>query len=180
LACIKHTVEAKKMNRRRITTLGMLLVTGFVSAHAAELKNPVPREKFGTAVSAEDLENYELIDLKPVYFIGRSTWSAQAKGSLSAHAKQWPAHSIIEVRGYADDAGSAGENLLLSGIRAEIVARFLTGLGVAPERIRVLALGAIDPDGRSGDPKHQRVDVRIFAEPPTPTDDASPREPSEK
>jgi outer membrane protein OmpA-like peptidoglycan-associated protein len=153
------------MDRPRITTLAVLVLAGFVAAQAAELKNPVPREKFGTGVSAEDLENYALVDLKPIYFIGRTTCSAQAKALLSTQAKQWPTQSIIEVRGYADDTGSGGENILLSGIRAEIVARFLTGIGIAPERIRVLALGAIDPDGRSGDPKHQRVDVRVFVEP---------------
>jgi outer membrane protein OmpA-like peptidoglycan-associated protein len=171
-------VEAKKMNHRRITTLGMLIVTGFASIQASELKNPVPRERFGTAISAEDLENYALIDLKPVYFIGRTTCSAQAKASLTTHAKQWPTQSIIEVRGYADNAGSAGENILLSGIRAEVVANVLTGIGIPPERIRVLALGAIDPDGRAGDPKHQRVDVRVFVEPSTSTgtsDDGSGR-----
>jgi outer membrane protein OmpA-like peptidoglycan-associated protein len=170
LACIKQIVEAKKMNCRRITTLGMLIVSGFVTAQAAELKNPVPRERFGTAVSPEDLETYALMDLKPVYFIGRATCSAQAKSLLSTHARQWPTRSIIEVRGYADDAGSAAENLLLSGIRAEAVAKVLTGIGIPSERIRVLALGAIDPDGRAGDPKHQRVDVRVFLEPSTPTE----------
>ena len=67
---------------------------------------------------------------------------------------------------------------LLSGIRAEVVANFLTGIGIPPERIRVLALGAIDPDGRAGNPKHQRVDVRVFVEPSASTgtsDDESGR-----
>ena len=168
------------MDRRRGTTLAVLILTVSAAAHAAELKNPVPRERFGTAVSAEDLENYALVDLKPVYFIGRTTCSAQAKASLSMAAKQWPTQSIIEVRGYADDAGSAGENILLSGIRAEVVARFLTGIGIPAERIRVLALGAIDPEGEAGDPKHQRVDVRVFVEPSAPTDDASHPESSQE
>jgi outer membrane protein OmpA-like peptidoglycan-associated protein len=167
------------MNCRRIMKLAMLIVTSVASTQAAELKNPVPREPFGTAVNAEDLENYTLVDLKPVYFLGRATCSAQVKASLSMAAKQWPTQGIIEVRGYADDAGSAGENILLSGIRAEVVARFLTGIGIPAERIRVLALGAIDPDGRAGDPKHQRVDVRVFVAPSTPagtSDDVSRRQ----
>ncbi|HLX45269.1 MAG TPA: OmpA family protein [Bryobacteraceae bacterium] len=154
---------------RFFTCVGALILAGFVSVQASELKSPVPREKFGTSVSAEDLESYALVDLKPIYFIGRITCSAQAKASLSTRAKEWPVHSIIEVRGYADNAGSAGENLLLSGMRAEAVARLLTGMGIPPERIRILALGAIDPDGPAGDPKHQRVDVRVFVEPPAAT-----------
>ena len=55
----------------------------------------------------------------------------------------------------------------MSGIRAEVVARFLAGIGIPTERIRVVALGAIDPDGKAGDAKHQRVDVRVFVEPST-------------
>jgi hypothetical protein len=155
------------MNVPRVMNLGVLILAVFASVQAAELKAPVPREKFGAAVSAEDLEKYALIDFKPVYFIGRTTCSAQAKAMLKTDTKQWPPQSIIEVRGYADDAGSAGQNLLVSGIRAEVVARFLVGIGIPPERIRVTALGAIDPDGKAGDPKHQRVDVRVFVEPST-------------
>ena len=150
---------------RRMTRLGMLILAAFASVQAAALKAPIPREKFGIAVSAEDLESYALIDLKPVYFVGRTTCSAQAKALLSTAAKQWPTQSVIEVRGYADDAGSAGANLLLSGIRAEAVARFLAGIGIPPERIRVIALGAVDPNGPALNPEHQRVDLRVFVRP---------------
>jgi flagellar motor protein MotB len=157
------------MKASSVIYVGALILAGFVSVQASELNTPVPREKFGTAVSAEDLERYALVDLKSIYFIGRTTCSAQAKASLGARAKEWPTQSIIEVRGYADNAGSAGENLLLSGMRAEVVARLLSGMGIPPERVRILALGAIDPDGQAGDPKHQRVDVRVFVEPPAAT-----------
>jgi outer membrane protein OmpA-like peptidoglycan-associated protein len=153
------------MESRRLAGIGALIVTGLISIQAAELKNRIPGETFGAAVSAEDLENYALVDLKPIYFIGRTTCAAQARATLSSQAKQWPADSIIEVRGYADTAGSAAENLLLSGKRAEIVAKLLTGAGIPAERIRVVALGAIDPDGPAGDSKHQRVDVRVFVQP---------------
>jgi flagellar motor protein MotB len=157
------------MKASSVIYVGALILAGFVSVQASELNTPVPREKFGTAVSAEDLERYALVDLKSIYFIGRTTCSAQAKASLGARAKEWPTQSIIEVRGYADNAGSAGENLLLSGMRAEVVARLLSSMGIPPERVRILALGAIDPDGQAGDPKHQRVDVRVFVEPPAAT-----------
>ena len=163
------------MNRSGITTLGILILFGFASIQAADLKNSIPREKFGNAIRTEDLENYALVDLKPVYFVGRATCAPQGKSLLSIAAKRWPTQSIIEVRGYADDARSERENIQLSDIRASIIANILTSIGIPSEHIRVLALGAIDPDGRPGDPKHQRVDVRVFVEPSTTVGPSSSR-----
>jgi outer membrane protein OmpA-like peptidoglycan-associated protein len=166
------------MDRFRVTRLAVLVLAGFVAVQAAEPKNRVPRETFGSAVNVEALEDYTLIDLKPIYFIGKTTFSAQARAALGTLAKQWPKESVIEIRGYADGAGSPEQDLWLSKVRAEIIAEFLSTTGISPERIRVVGLGEIDSNGPALKPEHQRVDVRVFVEPSTPTgtsDDASHR-----
>jgi outer membrane protein OmpA-like peptidoglycan-associated protein len=70
--------------------------------------------------------------------------------------------SIIELRGYAEGAGSAAQDLALSTERAKAVARFLTDRGVPQERILIIGLGEVDPESHRYNPEHQRVDIRIF------------------
>ena len=151
------------MDRRRFASLGVLVLTSYV--HAAELKNRAPREAFGTAVNVDALEDSTLIDLRAIHFIGRTTWSAQEKTALASLAKQWPKEALIEIRGYADGAGSWAANQALSAARAGIVAEFLRSNGIPAERILFIGGGAVDANGPTLRPEHQRVDVRVFVEP---------------
>jgi outer membrane protein OmpA-like peptidoglycan-associated protein len=151
------------MERRRVLSLGVLVLASFVNA--AELKNRAPRETFGTAVNVDALEDSTLIDLRAIHFIGKTTWSAQDKTTLASMAKQWPKEAVIEIRGYADGAGSRAANQALSAARAGIVAEFLRGNGIPAERILFIGGGAVDPNGPTLRPEHQRVDVRVFVEP---------------
>ena len=48
------------MERRRVLSLGVLVLASFVNA--AELKNRAPRETFGTAVNVDALEDSTLIN----------------------------------------------------------------------------------------------------------------------
>src|SRR5579863_1080572 len=96
------------MDRRRVGTVGLLVLAGFTAVQAAEVKysGRVAGENFGSGVNVEALETYTLIDLKPIDFSGKTTFSAQARAALGTLAKQWSKESVIEVRGYADGAGS--------------------------------------------------------------------------
>lgn len=66
------------------------------------------------------------------------------------------------VEGHTDARGGDGYNVDLSEARAESVRRFLTGLGVAPERLTAVGLGETRPRVDDGlDPENRRVELRI-------------------
>ncbi|HEX5660079.1 MAG TPA: OmpA family protein, partial [Polyangiales bacterium] len=58
---------------------------------------------------------------------------------------QRPDIRLLEIQGYADARGSQAYNQALSQRRAERVRQWLIEHGVAPERLRVAALGAAGP-----------------------------------
>jgi hypothetical protein len=70
--------------------------------------------------------------------------------------------AVIELRGYADGAGSTEQNVALSSERADVIQRLLIERGVAADRIVAFGLGAVDPAGPALNPDHQRVDIRVF------------------
>ncbi len=61
-----------------------------------------------------------------------------------ASLKEWP-KAKIEVQGYTDSRGSSQANQLLSERRAEAVARYIAGKGIAPSRVRAVGLGESRP-----------------------------------
>ncbi|WP_137387668.1 OmpA family protein [Rhodoligotrophos defluvii] len=83
--------------------------------------------------------------------VGRRTYFSAGSATLDATAKvtlekqaawlnqypQWP----VKIQGFADDPGSAKENLQLSQRRAEAVRDHLVSLGVSPDRISVKGYG---------------------------------------
>jgi outer membrane protein OmpA-like peptidoglycan-associated protein len=134
-----------------------MLVIGGANIQASDLKR-------GYRETASDaLEDYSLASLRRIYFtFGRSDTSREEKTALGKLVNTMGAGSIIEVRGYADGAGSTEKNLALSTVRAEAVAKVLVGSGVPSQRVLVIGLGAVDPNGPALDPEHQRVDLRVF------------------
>ena len=115
---------------------------------------------------AQALENYKLVALESVRVPSPGgDISPDERAALGALAKRFCQSSemVFEIRGYADGAASAKQNLAASAERATAVARFLTDQGVPPEQILILGLGEVDPVGPVLDPAHQRVDIRIFA-----------------
>ena len=70
---------------------------------------------------------------------GRVALEAQA-----AWLVRYPNLSVI-VEGHADDAGGIDHNLEVSQRRADVVRRRLIQMGVAPERVRVVAFGRARP-----------------------------------
>ncbi|MEN2992647.1 MAG: OmpA family protein [Bacteroidia bacterium] len=73
----------------------------------------------------------------------------------------------IEIIGHTDNVGTLEKNLELSRRRARAVARYLTGRGIASERLIVLGKGPLEPiaDNRlpEGRALNRRVEFRIIS-----------------
>ncbi|MFO1088125.1 MAG: OmpA family protein [Hyphomicrobiales bacterium] len=83
--------------------------------------------------------------------VGRRTFFAQGSAELDETAKvtldkqavwlnqypTWP----VKIQGFADDPGSASQNVALSAKRAEAVKAYLVSRGVAPSRITTKGYG---------------------------------------
>jgi hypothetical protein len=67
-----------------------------------------------------------------------------------------------EVAGHTDPTGGDASNLVLSQNRARAVADYLTGLGVAAERLHVVGYGESRPIG-TNDAMNRRVDLIAFS-----------------
>jgi outer membrane protein OmpA-like peptidoglycan-associated protein len=66
------------------------------------------------------------------------------------------------VEGHTDARGGDEYNVELSEARAQSVKDFLTGLGVAEERLSSVGLGKTKPrTGDEMDPENRRVELRI-------------------
>jgi outer membrane protein OmpA-like peptidoglycan-associated protein len=92
-------------------------------------------------------------------------WSAaldatarQSLGEVAALAAQHPTVPLL-VTGYADPAGSREANVVLSRLRAVVVADALREGGIAPERIRVDFRGPTAPAFESLESR--RVEIRV-------------------
>jgi outer membrane protein OmpA-like peptidoglycan-associated protein len=114
------------------------------------------------------LESYDLVALDRVYFNSGALHPKEGQlASLSpllARAASLSG-SMIELRAYADGGASTVDDMKMSTLRAEAVARFLRSQGIASNRIVVVPIGAVDPTGRASEAEHQRVDIRLFAPP---------------
>jgi OOP family OmpA-OmpF porin len=115
--------------------------------------------------SVDALESYKLITLTSAHFAsGNLDLTAGDRASLDGLARHvcQTNQTVIELRGYADGAGSAAKDVALSAERAEAIKKFLIERGVPTERIVAIGLGEIDPAGPALRPEHQRVDIRVF------------------
>lgn len=83
--------------------------------------------------------------------VGRRTFFAEGSAALDETAKitldkqaawlvQYPAIPV-KIQGFADDPGSASQNVALSAKRAEAVKAYLVSRGVTPDRISVKGYG---------------------------------------
>ena len=107
----------------------------------------------------------------------------QALDGLAANPVMTSGGPIV-LRGSSDSHGSDADNLAVSKRRAEAVARYLESLGVAKDRITMVALGEGRPvapnlnldgsDNPEGRARNRRVDISITPGPqpvatPTPS-----------
>lgn len=92
------------------------------------------------------------------------TVEAQANLSLFAQMMQDERLRIASfvVEGHTDALGADAYNVVLSEARAESVRQYLTGLGVAPERLSSVGFGKAKPRSDDPlDPENRRVELRI-------------------
>ena len=117
------------------------------------------------ASRVQSLESYRLVTLTSAHFVAASLdLSADEKMALDDLAKRvcHTSETVVELRGYADGAGSTKRDVALSAERARAVEKFLIERGVPADRIIRLGLGEVDPSGPALRAEHQRVDVRVF------------------
>jgi outer membrane protein OmpA-like peptidoglycan-associated protein len=154
-----------------LSVFGLGLIASIASLKADRLDAAGPgRQTFDAPASSEVLEDYRLVKLKRVYFaLGKADLSIEDQISLGQFVRRFCRMNqiVVELRGYADGAGSREHDLALSTQRAEAIARSLTEGGVLSQRIRLVGLGEIDERGPKDNPERQRVDIRIFLNPRT-------------
>lgn len=75
---------------------------------------------------------------------------------------------VLEVAGHTDDVGDDEANMKLSQARAETVMKYLTGKGIAKERLTARGYGETQPaatnDSDEGRQLNRRTEVRIIKE----------------
>lgn len=93
-----------------------------------------------------------------------SVLDASVRGSIEAAATCLrDSTDFVRVEGHCDDQGTTDYNLALGQRRADAVARYLTGLGVAPSRVQAVSYGEERPAaaGTSSDAraKNRRAEI---------------------
>lgn len=158
------------------TALGAIIgatvggVTGAVigrkmDKQAKEIENKVPGakvERVGEGIVVEFAD-------KVLFGFDRSDLSATAEGNLDKLAnilKEYP-DTNIEIQGHTDSKGSDSYNMSLSEKRAQSVATYLRGRGIASNRITTRGYGETAPvatnDTEDGRSQNRRVDFLITA-----------------
>lgn len=158
------------------TALGAIIgaavggVTGAVigrkmDKQAKEIENKVPGakvERVGEGIVVEFSD-------KVLFGFDRSDLNASAETNLdklSNILKEYP-DTDIEIQGHTDSKGSDSYNLNLSQRRAQSVATYLRGKGIAGSRIRTKGFGETAPvasnDTENGRTQNRRVDFLITA-----------------
>lgn len=106
------------------------------------------------------------LDMLVTFELDSATLTTEAKDSLGVFAQMMQDERLeiarFVVEGHTDARGSDRYNIDLSEARAQAVRDFLTGLGVAPERLTALGLGKSQPrTGNEFDAENRRVELRI-------------------
>nr|WP_294551638.1 OmpA family protein [uncultured Rhodopila sp.] len=102
---------------------------------------------------------------QPSFVIFFQLWSAaiddQAQDVIAKAADWVKSHHARNVRvvGFADPTGSKKANILMSELRAQVVADGLTAAGVAPGAIRQVGTGSVEFAGSSQEAR--RVEIRV-------------------
>lgn len=106
------------------------------------------------------------LDMRVTFELDSATLTPEARDSLGVFAQMMQDERLeiarFVVEGHTDARGSDDYNLQLSEDRAAAVRAFLTGLGVAPERLTALGFGKSQPRTPDAlDPENRRVELRI-------------------
>ncbi|MCK5738994.1 OmpA family protein [bacterium] len=104
-----------------------------------------------------------------LFDINSAVLQSAAKANIESLAKilnKYPDTNIL-IEGDTDNTGSEEYNQTLSERRAQAVADYQSGLGVASSRVSTVGLGELNPvssnDSDSGRAQNRRVEVAIYA-----------------
>jgi outer membrane protein OmpA-like peptidoglycan-associated protein len=153
-------VEAARLRAQDVTAGAAAIVEAERPALRAEVPttasvvaSPVP------AVEPRALQRLVCPPLPRVHFSPSSATLAPTDAEAVARLGAWlVGHPEISVAidGYADRAGAASSNLLLSDRRAQAVAQALSGAGVPASRMVLRALGARSARDEGSDASSER------------------------
>jgi outer membrane protein OmpA-like peptidoglycan-associated protein len=146
--------------------LGILGVASVTEAQAQESASLVYRQAPRPAMSIESLESYTLVKLNRVYFnYEASHLSRKEKIALNEMVRRFSAGTqfVIELRGYTDGMESEQRGTALGTRRSQTIAQYLTANGIPSKSILLVTLDEMSDQGRSMNPEHRRVDIRVFA-----------------
>lgn len=104
------------------------------------------------------------LDMRIQFELGSTELTAQARRSAQIFARALSSDvgsRVFIIEGHTDAIGGQAYNQKLSQDRAQAVADYLVGNGVAPGKIRAIGLGFSRPlDKRSAtDPENRRVEI---------------------
>jgi peptidoglycan-associated lipoprotein len=140
-------------------------------AKSPEKEQPAPES---AAVKEETLEDttkeaVQAAELQTVYFDFDSyVLSTQARDILKKNAEWMLKNSgtKVQVQGNCDDRGSAEYNLALGENRAKSAVKYLTTLGVKPDKLSYISFGKEKPADQGNDEaawtKNRRADFAII------------------
>lgn len=115
-------------------------------------------------LQARPTERGALVTLGDLLFeFGRAELQPSAGESLrklAAHLQQHPERLVL-IEGFTDSVGSEAANLLLSQRRAEAVARALSTLGVAPQRLSTKGWGEAHPVAANTSDTNRALNRRV-------------------
>jgi len=117
-----------------------------------EPKKEAPKQEEVTATAAKASE---AVALETVYFdFDKSDLRQDARDTLSKNAEallKKVADAKIKIEGHCDERGSDEYNLALGDRRAKSVAKYLTTLGIAADRISTISYGKEKPAVQGSD-----------------------------
>jgi len=106
------------------------------------------------------------LDMLVTFELDSADLTADAQKNLAVFAQMMQDERLevarFVVEGYTDARGTDPHNVILSEARAKSVKDFLTGLGVAPERLSAIGFGKANPrTANAFDAENRRVELRI-------------------
>lgn len=144
---------------------------------SANLVNPIE----GSVIEAQPASNLaqnnsaaalnDLLKVRIFYFgTNLSDITALSYGGLNAHAQYLKSNAAakLQIGGHTDERGTREYNLALGERRANAVARYLVGLGVAADQLSVVSYGKEKPAADGSDEeawaKNRRVELDYTAQ----------------
>ncbi len=149
-------------------TVGTLAALG-LAAIACSTTNSNPSETQGDGLAQVSVpEPTADSDLRAVYFeLDSAVLREEGRASLNRHAQQIqsnPTWGVVTIEGHCDERGNEEYNLALGERRADAVKRYLSDLGVPPDRLETRSYGEMQPASLGHDELAWRLNRRAQLE----------------